>query len=321
MNKKIFCASIAVILCLLPGVSRARYLSTATGRFQTMDTFSGDQEDPQSQHKYGYAGNDPVGNSDPSGKSFFAFDGTGNTPTETDEGVVSPTNVRKMFEASLDPHPHYEIGVGTGLPGLSLPGQAFGAGMGSRLRQAMGELEADRNLNDRQVDIVGFSRGGIEAIEFANRIADQYPDEVIRFVGLYDPVGSVGHPGGFGGYRFTLPENVIHSAAAMAQDENRRMFPGTDANAEVTQWFHGVHSDIGGGFKNHDIADGVLLWMTGQAHSAGVSIDLNLIKKYGWNPNLNGKINRNHGFTNWFKRSGGRYVISDVGSYTFDGLY
>jgi RHS repeat-associated protein len=301
-------------------LNRARYLNPNTGRFLTADKIAGDQEDPRSLHRYIFAADNPVNNIDPLGQSFFAFDGTGNYPTERDKGSIlpTPTNPEKMYEASLDPHRHYEIGVGTGIPGISLPGQAFGAGMGSRIRQAMSELEDDRKHSDYQVDIVGFSRGGIEAIEFANRIADKYPGETIRFVGLYDPVGSVGHPGGFAGYRFTLPGNVVNSVEAMAQDENRRMFPGTYANAKTTQWFRGVHSDIGGGFKDHDIADGVLQWMTDQAH--GVSMDLNRIKKYGWNPDLNGKINLNHGFTSWFTRSGGRYVISDVGSYTFDGL-
>ncbi len=67
MNRKAFCVLLVVILCLLPGISRARYLNTATGRFQTMDTFAGDQQAPQSLHKYGYAGNGPVNNIDPSG--------------------------------------------------------------------------------------------------------------------------------------------------------------------------------------------------------------------------------------------------------------
>ena len=34
-------------------------------------------------------------------------------------------------------------------------------------------------MNRTMVDIVGFSRGGILAIEFANRVAEEFPDETI----------------------------------------------------------------------------------------------------------------------------------------------
>jgi len=46
---------------------RARYLSPKSGRFQTMDKFEGHRHDPRSLHWYGYATNNPVMNSDPSG--------------------------------------------------------------------------------------------------------------------------------------------------------------------------------------------------------------------------------------------------------------
>jgi hypothetical protein len=189
------------------------------------------------------------------------------------------------------------------------------------LRKAMGELRDDRKKQDKTVDIVGFSRGGIEAIEFAHLVAKEFPDERIRFVGLFDPVGSVGFPGCFAGYRhFDLPEGVEYSASAMAQDENRCMFPATDVYVNFQQWFRGIHSDIGGFFKDHDIADHVLEWMTGHAQNAGVSMDLTSVKqKYGWKPNPNGQIHRNHGVTSWFTRSassGGRHVIADFGTYT-----
>jgi RHS repeat-associated protein len=49
---------------------RARYLSTATGRFWTRDSFEGHWNDPPSLHKYTYAHNNPVNGSDPSGREF-----------------------------------------------------------------------------------------------------------------------------------------------------------------------------------------------------------------------------------------------------------
>lgn len=64
--------------------NRARYLNTTTGRFWTTDTYEGDQESPQSLHKYLYAGDNPVDRYDPSGHdgdlaSFSIASGVGTT--------------------------------------------------------------------------------------------------------------------------------------------------------------------------------------------------------------------------------------------------
>ncbi len=47
--------------------NRARYMNPDAGRFMTMDTYEGDQEDPLSLHKYLYAQDNPVMMVDPSG--------------------------------------------------------------------------------------------------------------------------------------------------------------------------------------------------------------------------------------------------------------
>jgi len=46
---------------------RARYYKPDTGRFWTMDTYAGNNQDPLSLHKYLYAHNNPVNNTDPTG--------------------------------------------------------------------------------------------------------------------------------------------------------------------------------------------------------------------------------------------------------------
>jgi RHS repeat-associated protein len=46
---------------------RARFYDPTTGRFTGLDPFSGNSEDPQSFHKYGYVHGDPVQGVDPSG--------------------------------------------------------------------------------------------------------------------------------------------------------------------------------------------------------------------------------------------------------------
>lgn len=47
--------------------NRARYLNTMTGRFWSMDTYEGNNQDPLSLHKYLYADGDPVDGTDASG--------------------------------------------------------------------------------------------------------------------------------------------------------------------------------------------------------------------------------------------------------------
>jgi hypothetical protein len=64
---------ITLSLFLIPGISQARWLNTEIGRFTTMDTFPGDQQDPKSLHKYVYAANDPINKHDPSGHDYGAF--------------------------------------------------------------------------------------------------------------------------------------------------------------------------------------------------------------------------------------------------------
>jgi RHS repeat-associated protein len=54
-------------LALGPVAAHARYLNPDIGRFQTLDSYEGAQNDPLSLHKYLYGGDDPVNNVDPSG--------------------------------------------------------------------------------------------------------------------------------------------------------------------------------------------------------------------------------------------------------------
>ena len=72
MNKRIaLYVLLAMVLFLAPGNSHARYLNINTGRFQTMDTFQGNNEDPLSLHKYLYCQGNPVNMSDPLGLDVY----------------------------------------------------------------------------------------------------------------------------------------------------------------------------------------------------------------------------------------------------------
>ena len=52
--------------------NRARYMNPDAGRFMTMDTYEGDQEDPLSLHKYLYGEDNPVNLVDPLGRASWA---------------------------------------------------------------------------------------------------------------------------------------------------------------------------------------------------------------------------------------------------------
>jgi RHS repeat-associated protein len=52
--------------------NRARYLNAGTGRFWTMDSYAGNNEDPLSLHKYLYCQGNPVNNTDPNGNSLLS---------------------------------------------------------------------------------------------------------------------------------------------------------------------------------------------------------------------------------------------------------
>ncbi len=66
MNKRIIFGALAVMaIVLVPEISQARWMNTNTGRFQTMDSYEGSQDDPPSLHQYTYAQGDPVNGMDP----------------------------------------------------------------------------------------------------------------------------------------------------------------------------------------------------------------------------------------------------------------
>lgn len=68
MKARILVCLLLIVSLLAPKASYARWMNPSTGRFHTMDTFEGDQRNPQSLHKYTYAHADPVNNTDPNGQ-------------------------------------------------------------------------------------------------------------------------------------------------------------------------------------------------------------------------------------------------------------
>ena len=114
--------------------------------------------------------------------------------------------------------------------------------------------------------------------------------ERIEFVGVWDTVGALGIPDAAGVlevfdgddrhefHQTQLGDEVGVARHAMALDERRGPFVPTLWTDEAQQplpncdrvrqlWFPGVHSDVGGGYRETGLSDGALSWMIGEAES------------------------------------------------------
>jgi hypothetical protein len=75
--------------------------NTSTGRFQTMDTYEGDQQEPQSCHKYTYVEDNPVDNVDPSGHDIGEAMGALGIELSINLTLQSPVVQRALQRAQL----------------------------------------------------------------------------------------------------------------------------------------------------------------------------------------------------------------------------
>ena len=225
--------------------------------------------------------------------ALYAFDGTGQTSRVDDEvEEVNETNVVNFYQAYTGPK-WYVGGVGTrfGILGKGIGGLA-GAGSFQRVGEGYKELCENWEKGDKDIDIVGFSRGGALALDFANRIADhgiQVPggkrtveeNPSIRFLGVWDVVGSFGVPINLPGikaqevnlgHKFEVPGCTEYCFHAMAIDERRQAFRVTRLLNSYEVWFRGVHSDVGGGNGNTGLSNIALRWMLRKAKAAGLPV-------------------------------------------------
>jgi uncharacterized protein (DUF2235 family) len=230
--------------------------------------------------------------------ALYAFDGTrdddrdlGNDP----EGVAKATNVWKFYsayDACLRPKgisSVYVPGVGTRFgPIGAVVGGALGAGWLERIEATYHTLCAAYVGGDRDIDIVGFSRGAAIALDFANKVAKSgithngtvvEANPKIRFLGLFDVVAAFGVANlGFAfsklnvGHHLELPPQVEHCFHAIALDERRPQFVVTHVANAYETWFRGVHSDIGGGNKNVGLNNITLRWMYRKAILCGLPV-------------------------------------------------
>ena len=225
--------------------------------------------------------------------ALYAFDGTWNTVKSEEDKAYENTNVVRFFRAynkGRGDKDFYVEGVGTRFDLLGkLVGGFFGMGELVRINEAYDHLCQQWANGDKDIDVVGFSRGAATTLDFCQRIKSDGirqpnsdvvvdPDPHIRFVGVWDVVGAFGLASlGFTdfniGHHLSLPKSKVqYCYHAMALDERRPSFLQTRLQGATEVWFRGAHSDIGGGNKNPGLNDITLKWMFSKAKAAGLPI-------------------------------------------------
>ena len=215
--------------------------------------------------------------------ALYAFDGTWNNEKDAGRYDLNTNVVR--FKDLYTGRKFFYQGVGTrhGLVG-KIVGGAFGVGGHDRIEEAKRDLARQLAGGDRDIDIVGFSRGAALAVHFANVICDgitfagRHEVPPVRFLGVFDIVAAFGIPIDLGisfnrinlGYKLGLARCVQHCYHAIALDEARKAFRPTRVRGGCEVWFRGVHSDVGGGNDNHALNDITLRWMLRKAIATGL---------------------------------------------------
>ncbi|MGE0802669.1 MAG: RHS repeat-associated core domain-containing protein [Lautropia sp.] len=255
---------------------------------------------------YSYAGGDPINRVDPTGLLLFAFDGTWNTEADR-------TNVRRIWDLygqqegeRLRPggeSGHYERGIGTTGTWINQNYQGVTANewMVAVDRQFERFVEAASALTPGEmlfVDVVGFSRGAIQARAFGQRVAQALRGGTmrsqglvtLRFMGLYDAVATNMFDGMSAAQVRCVTDIAMewqHVTHLIALDEYRPNFRGmalgtqpgmTGIRQEIV--LVGSHSNIGGGYdpaagrspvRNRSDLSNVALWvMMEEARQSGV---------------------------------------------------
>ncbi len=248
------------------------------------------------------------------------------TPCQTNVTKVA-TAVEPADGAGVRQLMYYQPGVGTS-PGERLRGGAFGMGLSRGVQEVYRFVVENYEPGD-ELFFFGFSRGaymarsaaglirnaGILRPQNVSRIGQAYalyrdrvvdPKHVesrlfrrsfahqdrtpVRFLGVWDTVGSLGIP--WSGipaidrlnrpwqFHDTKLSSTVQAAfQALAIDEARRPFAPAiwqqqpyAADQVVEQvWFSGVHSDIGGGYAEAGLSDIALGWMVDRARSCGLA--------------------------------------------------
>jgi RHS repeat-associated protein len=256
-----------------------RYYWPGAGRWINKDPI----EESGGVNLYAMVGNNPYYAVDGLGLNLYAIDGTGN-----DESFNS--NIVKFRNRYNDGDKYYYRGPGNPTDGNTWFGPGWGAGSAGIVKKVTEQICKDFTANPNiKIDIVGFSRGSAIANEIATVLKQNgckckkynntyFPE--VRFLGLFDPVYSLPIADQWMWNDKNIPSNVNNAAIAYARDERRKSFrpamlsPEQSSTNFKSDWFPGVHSDVGGtNDRNILIGSWTLRWMIDQATSSGVVMD------------------------------------------------
>ena len=139
------------------------------------------------------------------------------------------------------------------------------------------------------------------------------------FIGVWDTVGSLGVPVSalrwltkkkYEFHDVTLSRSITYAYHALAIDEQRKPFKPTlwkiqhsDKQTVEQVWFAGVHSNIGGGYKDCGLSDYTFLWMKDKAEAAGLELDNDYIRQI-CQPNHHGVLRDS---MTWYYRLLGKF--------------
>ncbi len=271
---------------------------------------------------------------------IFCFDGTNNHPRDAkqerewfglgdieDNGITNILKLHVLFGGNLSndastakQHSHYYSGVGTyGNRIQQLFNAAFAPrnlDVGDIIKRAGKDLRNLYEVGD-QVFVFGFSRGAAIARRFAAVIDDYLPEGadaagVVRFMGVFDTVASIGFPNLDDETRpvsdvvfedGNVSRHVAEALHLLALDDKRTAFFPTLMNRDerVSEvWFPGAHSDVGGGFWYDGLSDIALQYLIDELASRKLKLKVLDSKKVKYEqlvaPNGDYRIDRDDVF-------------------------
>ncbi|HYO21911.1 MAG TPA: DUF2235 domain-containing protein, partial [Flavisolibacter sp.] len=114
----------------------------------------------------------------------------------------------------------------------------------------------------------------------------------IKFLGVWDTVAALGLPVRWASYfldrflphrfhNFQLSDSVEYARHALSIDDERKTFhptlwdrlsPGEPPERLKQVWFSGVHTDVGGGYKEEELSNITLCWMIQEATGKGLRL-------------------------------------------------
>lgn len=163
-----------------------------------------------------------------------------------------------------------------------------------------------------------------KAQEFRKKYSFQFNDGTtdikMKFIGVWDTVGSLGIPLFLFGFinkwlglefhDLQLSSKVENAFQALAIDEFRNPFKpalfhqqeGVKGQRVEQAWFPGAHSNVGGGYADSGISDIALNWMKARAEECGLEFDRHVLETLQLQPNPNGKIVNSRTPLYWISR-------------------